>query len=272
MKEEFTKITEDLKKFYETSEEYLRMINYKTNPHRIEVTRQYVGFVVKEAQGCKTVLDLGCGPGLSSYMLKEQGFIVTGLDISQQFLDVSKHKESQTLHFIQGNVCALGFADNSFDIIACHELIEHIVKVDEALTEMKRVVKGGGKIIILAPNLFSPLSALRAVFMAGEKAPFYASRLNALRLFIQNSLLLVKKWLQKQPDFINVKPRLDNFSGSDADAVYLSAFLDIYKWFKNNGFKVTSATFAQQGAPGKILSKYFPSFSSGIKIIAEKAK
>lgn len=270
MENDLSKISEELKKFYETSEKYLKMINYKTNPHRMEVTRQYVSFVAKEAQGYQTVLDLGCGPGLSSYLLSDRGFIVTGLDISRKFLDLSRHKESETLRLVQGDVCSLDFPDSSFDIVASHELIEHIVKVDKALREMQRVVKKSGKIIILAPNLFSPLSALRAVFRARGKVPFYTTRLNALKLFIRNSFLLIKKWLQRQPDFITVRPRLDNFSGSDEDAVYLSSFLDIYKWFKNNGFKVTSATFAEQRALGKILSKYFPSFSSGIKIIAQK--
>jgi ubiquinone/menaquinone biosynthesis C-methylase UbiE len=272
MKNDLSKISEDLKKFYETSEKYLKMINYKTNPHRIEVTMQYVNFVAKEAEGYQTVLDLGCGPGLSSYLLSKRGFIVTGLDISQKFLDLSKHKESETLRLVQGNVCSLDLPDSSFDIVVSHELIEHIVKVDKALHEMQRVVKKGGKIIILAPNLFSPLSALRAIFRAKGKSPFYTTRLNALKLFIQNTFLLIKKWLQKQPDFISVTPRLDNFSGSDEDAVYLSSFLDIYKWLKNNGFKVTSATFADQRAMGKILTKYFPSFSSGIKIIAKKTQ
>lgn len=265
-----SQISENLKRFYETSEKYLNMINYKTNPHRIEITRQYVNFVEKEAEGYQTILDLGCGPGLSSYLLSEMSFIVTGLDISRKFLDVSRDKESDRLQLVQGDVCSLNFPDNSFDIVASHELIEHITDVDKALHEMQRVVEKGGKIIILAPNLFSPLSALRAVFRKGEEIPFYKSQWNALKLFTQNSFLLIKKWLQKQPDFIAIIPQLNDFSESDEDAVYLSSFIDIYKWLKNNGFKVTTAVFPEQRPYGKILSKYFPSFASGIKIVAEK--
>ncbi len=272
MQNDVSQISKNLKRFYESSEKYLKMINYKTNSHRLEVTRQYVNFVNKEAQGYQSILDLGCGPGLSSYLLSEKGFIVTGIDISQKFLDVSKSKESERLHLVQGDICSLDFPDTSFDIVASHELIEHIMDVDKALHEMQRVVKKGGKIIILAPNLFSPLSALRAIFRVRRKILFYNNRLNALKLFIQNSFLLIKKCLQRQPDFISVTPRLDNFSGSDEDAVYLSSFLDIYKWLKNNGFKVTRTTFVDQRAMGKILSKYFPSFSSGIKIVAEKTQ
>lgn len=246
------------------------MIDYHTNPHRIEITRQYVNFVEKEAKGYQTILDLGCGPGLSSYLLSERGFIVTGVDISQKFLSVSKAKESDRLRLVRGDVSSLDFPDSSFDIVISHELIEHITDVKKALGEMQRVVKKGGKIIILGPNLFSPLSALRAIFRVRRKIPFYKTRLNALKLFIRNSILFIKKWLQKQPDFITIRPRLDNFSESDEDAVYLSSFLDIYKWLKNNGFKVTAATFPKQRLLGKFLSKYFPSFSSGIKIVAQK--
>lgn len=272
MKKDISQISENLKRFYESSEKYLKMINYQTNPHRIEITHQYVNFVEKEAKGYKTILDLGCGPGLSSYLLSERGFIVTGVDISQKFLDASKVKESDRLRLVQGNVSSLDFSDSSFDIVTSHELIEHIPEVDKALREMKRVLKEGGKIIILGPNLFSPLSALRAVFRIGRKMPFYRSRLNALKLFARNSILLIKKLVQKQPDFIIIRPLLDNFSESDEDAVYLSSFPDIYKWLKNNEFKVRAATFPEQGLPGKILSRYFPSFSSGIKIVAEKVQ
>lgn len=265
-------MSDNLKRFYESSEKYFKMINYQTNPHRIEITRQYVDFAETEAKGYQTILDLGCGPGLSSYLLSERGFIVTGVDISRKFLDISKARESDRLRLVQGDVSSLDFPDSSFDIVSSHELIEHITDVEKALGEMQRVAKKGGKIIILAPNLFSPLSALRAIFSLRRKIPFYKSRLNALKLFIKNSILLIKKWLQKQPDFITIKPRLNNFSGSDDDAVYLSSFLDIYKWFKNNGFKVTPAIFHRQRLLGKILSKYLPSFSSGIKIVAQKIK
>lgn len=272
MVNKISQISDNLKRFYESSDKYLKMINCQTNPHRIEITNQYVNFVVKEAKGYQTILDLGCGPGLSSYLLSETGFIVTGVDISQKFLDVSKARESDRLRLVQGDVCSLDFPDSSFDIVTSHELIEHITDVEKALGEMQRVLKSGGKIIILAPNLFSPLSALRATFRGAGTTPFYRSRLNALKLFIRNSILLIKKWLQKQPDFITIKPRLNNFSGSDDDAVYLSSFLDIYKWLKNNGFKVTPSTFHGQRLLGKILCKYFPSFSSGIKIVAQKIK
>lgn len=265
-----SQMSDNLRRFYESSEKYLKMINYQTNPHRIKVTCQYVDFVEKEAKGCQTILDLGCGPGLSSYLLSERGFTVTGVDISQKFLDVSKAKQSDKLRLVQADVSSLDFPDGSFDIVTSHELIEHIIEVDRALREMKRVLKKGGKIIILAPNLFSPLSALRAVFRIREKISYYKTRLNALKLFIGNSILLIKKWLQKQPDFITIRPRLDNFSESDEDAVYLSSFLDIYKRLKNNGFEVIAATFPEQRLLGKFLSRCFPSFSSGIKIVAKK--
>ena len=259
-----------LRQFYQSSEKYLSMIDYHTNPHRIEVTRQYVEFVTKEAKGYETILDLGCGPGLSSYLLSEKGFIVTGLDISQKFLDVSKNRESDRLHLVQGDICSLDFPDESFDIVTSHELVEHILDTAKALKEMCRVVKKEGKVIILGPNLFSPLSALRATFKLGNKIPFYKTRLNAFKLFIKNSVLFVKKRLQRHPEFIGIKPDLDNFSESDEDTVYLASFLDIYKWLMNNGFKTRTAVFPEQRFAGKVLSRYFPSFSSGIKIVAER--
>lgn len=50
---------------------------------------------------------------------------------------------------------ALPWADATFDVVVCNEIIEHIFDTDRLLEEMHRVLKPGGKLIISTPNLAS---------------------------------------------------------------------------------------------------------------------
>ena len=100
------------------------------------------------------VLDLGCGTGILLHPLAElvgkNGRIV-GVDISE-FMVKEARKRAQTtdlpLEFYKGNVYSLDFPENSFDRATCSTLFQHLKRPDEALNEIKRVVKPGGLISV----------------------------------------------------------------------------------------------------------------------------
>lgn len=258
-----------LKSFYRQSDHYLAMINPESNPHRIEVNEAYVNFVHRHAGRYKTVLDLGCGTGFSSFLLSKREFKVTGLDISDKFLAVMKPKESKNLKFIVGDILNLEFPDRSFDVVTSHEVIEHITNIEKALNEMTRIVKKGGRIIIVSPNLGSPLNPLRFIMSRKKSTALYKNKYQAqLEFFKRCYRLLVKKI--KAPEFIYRKPDLFSQFESDNDTVYLATYLDIAKYFERQGFKISHSYYQSQSLGGKILSLFFPSLSSGIRIVAEK--
>ena len=107
----------------------------------------------------QSILDLGCGTGSSTLMLKQAypDAEVTGLDVSPYMLKMSAHKGKQAnlaIDWQQGLAEATNFADESFDLISIAFLFhETPVAISQAvLKECQRLLQPGGQIIILDGN------------------------------------------------------------------------------------------------------------------------
>lgn len=84
------------------------------------------------------VLDVGCGAGTLAHFWHEQGYDVTGLDISDEALALSSPKGFKR---IKGDVGKLPFADNTFDLVYSDGLLEHFTKPEVILQEIWRTSK-----------------------------------------------------------------------------------------------------------------------------------
>lgn len=109
------------------------------------------------------VLDLGCGDGSFSQLLREQGNIVFGVDISSQAV-VLAAKRGVNACKVKVDSEPLPFKNNFFDFVFCGELIEHLYDPDFLLSEVKRVLKQGGLFVITTPNLASWFNRLVLLF------------------------------------------------------------------------------------------------------------
>lgn len=90
------------------------------------------------------LLDFGCGSKPYRELFKVQEYI--GLDIEQSSCN---HHESNVDIFYDGKT--IPFADNHFDSIFCSEVIEHIFNLDGILSELHRVLKSQGRMLITTP-------------------------------------------------------------------------------------------------------------------------
>lgn len=86
--------------------------------------------------------DLGCGTGLSTGELKENGFDVIGADKEEEMIAVAK-KENPNITFEISPANSLPFPDNHFDLVTAFTAF-HWFNDIESLTEIKRVIKLGG--------------------------------------------------------------------------------------------------------------------------------
>lgn len=98
----------------------------------------------------RTVLDLGCGKGRFARHLVNQGARVLGLDVSMGMLS-----EAQGLARVLGSANRLPFADASFEAVVAIEVFEHLGDVAAALAEARRVLKPGGRLVIIDKNALS---------------------------------------------------------------------------------------------------------------------
>ncbi|MCL4416912.1 MAG: class I SAM-dependent methyltransferase [Actinobacteria bacterium] len=99
----------------------------------------------------ETVLDVGCGEGFSLNKLRENkiGKTYEGIDFSKDAILLGKKMYSK-LNLKQGNAYKLNYKNNSFDLVLCTEVLEHLEKPEKALKELIRVSK---KYLILSvPN------------------------------------------------------------------------------------------------------------------------
>ena len=88
---------------------------YKDKNYREEVN--YVkNLIERERPGTLTILDLGCGTGRHDKIFVEEGFLVTGVDYSEQMISIAKKNEGENLKFIHGDARKVEI-DNNFDVV-----------------------------------------------------------------------------------------------------------------------------------------------------------
>jgi ubiquinone/menaquinone biosynthesis C-methylase UbiE len=94
------------------------------------------------------VLDAGCGTGGLLRSLREFGpkWTLTGLDYSALACDFAQQRTGEKI--IQGSILDLPFANESFDIITCADVISQVEDGLQAMNEFKRVLKPGGMIVV----------------------------------------------------------------------------------------------------------------------------
>jgi len=112
---------------------------------------------IKEGFGTgNRILDLGCGEGPYSYLFTKDNESY-GLDNcpKRMLLDGDNAINKGYKALIVGEGLSLPFTDDLFDIVICTEVIEHVVEVRQLISEINRVLKQGGKLILSTPNLVS---------------------------------------------------------------------------------------------------------------------
>jgi ubiquinone/menaquinone biosynthesis C-methylase UbiE len=101
----------------------------------------------------KTIVDVGCGTGLFSFALAEGGARVIGIDPGESFIENANKKAQalagNTAEFKVGSANALPVADAHADRTMCILALQNIREAREAIQEWKRVLKSGGRAIVV---------------------------------------------------------------------------------------------------------------------------
>lgn len=95
------------------------------------------------------VLDAGCGA--RSKLTFPDAYVVTGIDTSAQQLA----RNATVHHKIVGNLQTHRFGPDTFDLVTCWNVLEHLPQPTEALDRMREALSAGGVLVVASPNIWS---------------------------------------------------------------------------------------------------------------------
>jgi ubiquinone/menaquinone biosynthesis C-methylase UbiE len=115
------------------------------------------------------VADLGCGSGVFTELLRQQGFQSIGLDISRKLIELGRRKYPG-LELIEGDAENLPFEDASLDGVLLSGLVHHFPDPRKLASEVHRVLRSGGRFVAFDPNRMNPFMWL----YRDRSSPFYS--------------------------------------------------------------------------------------------------
>lgn len=121
------------------------------NAHAGRSAAKHATFLLLHIKSSMKILDVGCGPGSITCDLAQlvpDGH-VTGIDLSPTVIDTARAAAEErgvlNTKFEAGNILkGLQYADGSFDVVFCHQLLNHLSDPVGAIREMKRLCKDSG--------------------------------------------------------------------------------------------------------------------------------
>jgi ubiquinone/menaquinone biosynthesis C-methylase UbiE len=104
----------------------------------------------KHLTGVERILDAGCGPGTYCRILAERGYSVVGLDYSEPGIRKAIEKsEGKHIRYSIGDIYSLPFKDSSFDTVICVGAFQYITNEEEAVIELRRILRNKPGLLVL---------------------------------------------------------------------------------------------------------------------------
>ncbi len=165
------------------------------NPLRADFIMQHCNGVFE-----KSLIDIGCGGGILAEYMAKQGAIVSAIDMAEESLQVAK------LHGLESNISvnyelttAERMADQhpqSFDIVTCLEMLEHVPDPASIVNACAKLVKPGGHVFFSTINR-NLKAYLMAIVGAEQVLKLVPKGTHQYDKFIQPAELL--KWVDSTP-------------------------------------------------------------------------
>jgi SAM-dependent methyltransferase len=100
----------------------------------------------------KNLLEVGCGAGVGLGYLAERASGVVGGDYTQNLLSRAQRRYGSRFPIVRLDGCALPFRGGSFDVVVLFEAIYYLSDPGRFLDECRRVLRGGGTVLICSAN------------------------------------------------------------------------------------------------------------------------
>ncbi|MBW9400565.1 malonyl-ACP O-methyltransferase BioC [Leclercia sp. EC_58] len=116
-----------------------------------------------------SVLDAGCGPGSNSLAWRRSGSVVTAMDLSGPMLEEARRNRAAD-HYLQADIEAIPLADAQFSLVWSHLAVQWCASLPQALAELWRVAKPGGR-VAFTTLLNGSLPELKQAWQAVDTQP-----------------------------------------------------------------------------------------------------
>jgi len=166
----------DFERFRTGAEKYASYLQTPEGRLRLDLTFANLQDFLPPGGASLRALDLGCGTGAMAIRLAGLGFTVTGLDASQEMLEIAQQQareagHSEKIDFLLGDISqpATLLRAESFDVVLCHNLLEFVDDPATVIRMAARALRGPlGMISILVRN--RPGEVLKAALLNGNLA------------------------------------------------------------------------------------------------------
>jgi ubiquinone/menaquinone biosynthesis C-methylase UbiE len=134
------------------------------------------------------VLDVGCGEGRFATALEREGAEVVAIDVAAEPLRRAlAHAPGLDVRLVEPEG-ELPFEDASFDLVWAGEVIEHVADTSRWLSEMRRVLRSAGTLLLSTPD-HGPLSRLRCALSRSAFEERFDPRSDHLRFYTRRTLV-----------------------------------------------------------------------------------
>ena len=138
------------------------------------------------------ILDIGCGPGLKSFVLSKKHKVI-GFDVDKKQVGAWK---KYNCNLFLASAEEIPIKTKSFDTILCTEVLEHVKDYKKLLNDVLRIIKKQGRIIITTPNA--------ATNRSGEKyGHFKEFRIEELKKLFQKNNLRINYYFFTNHNYLN---------------------------------------------------------------------
>ncbi|MCC6181895.1 MAG: hypothetical protein B6D44_00550 [Ignavibacteriales bacterium UTCHB2] len=119
----------------------------------------------------KTILDIACGTGYGTNILASRAKAIVGIDVDEKTIEQARYNYRKgNIEFKAGSITSIPYKDNYFDVVVSFETVEHIENHELMMSEIKRVLKADGILIMSSPDklYYSDIPNYKNVFHLNE--------------------------------------------------------------------------------------------------------
>ncbi|HEX7733618.1 MAG TPA: methyltransferase domain-containing protein [Ktedonobacteraceae bacterium] len=167
---------------------------------KVHASGEDLAWLVENAalSGGERVLDVATGGGHAAFALALQAAEVVALDLTRPMLEVAQQEAVArgltNISYVEGDAQALPFADDSFDIVACRQAPHHFPNVRQAVNEWARVLKPGGKLLLVdstSPEEDAADATLHKIESLRDPSHVRNHRISEWRAYLESAYLSV---------------------------------------------------------------------------------